>query len=144
MRLLTQTSGLRTEATRFFYACRQESVPRPDGKLGQKFVKMHQVIVGYKRPDHIDGNGLNNQKHNLRPATHAQNSRNKGKHKGTSKYKGVCKTPYKWRARIYVDGKSKFLGDKDLEIDAAKLYDEAAVKYFGKFARLNFPRRESQ
>jgi hypothetical protein len=110
-------------------------------------IRMHREII---RPpdhlvvDHINHNGLDNRKANLRPATRAQNNYNRLaiKRKGsTSKYKGVAwkKDKNKWRARIHFNGKLIFLGYFKDEIQAAKAYDKAAKKYYGQFACLNFP-----
>lgn len=96
---------------------------------------------------HIDGNGLNNQRYNLRICTKQENLRNqKPIRGGSSKFKGVYlskaypKYGIKsvWRANIGKDGKAIFLGGFENEIDAAKAYDRAALKYFGEFARVNF------
>lgn len=107
-------------------------------------IKMHRIIMDAKRNqilDHIDGNGLNNQKINLRFCTNSENLRNAKKRNNTSsKYKGVawnCVHKY-WQANIYVNGKLKSLGIYRDEYKAAKAYDRAAKKYFGEFARPNF------
>jgi hypothetical protein len=112
---------------------------------GRKIISMHRVIV--KAPkgkvvDHIDGDGVNNTKKNLRIASIGQNNMNcrKTNRPTSSKYKGVCwySKRKKWQARISYDGKSKFLGHFNSEQDAARAYDEAAKKHHGKFAGLNF------
>jgi len=92
--------------------------------------------------DHINGNGLDNRKANLRPGTYAQNSWNRAKTKvkSYSKYKGVSmrKKDRKWEAQICVNGKRIHLGRFKNQIEAAKAYDAAAKKYHGVFAVLNF------
>jgi hypothetical protein len=74
-------------------------------------------------------------------ATLIENNRNKGKTKSkcTSKYKGVCfdKQTSKWVSHIRVNGKTIKLGRYLIEEEAAQAYNEAAIKYFGEFARLN-------
>lgn len=90
--------------------------------------------------DHIDGDGLNNCRENLRIATSRQNDHNRRpKINKKGKFKGVMweKDRHKWAARIMVNGTYKNLGRFDNEIDAAIAYDDAARKYFGNFARLN-------
>lgn len=108
-------------------------------------VKMHNVILPADNGlevDHIDHDGLNNRRENLRPGSHTQNSQNrrKPKHAMTSRFKGVhhhSGRSKQFRAGIQVHGKYIDLGLFDREIDAARAYNEAAKKYFGEFAELN-------
>jgi hypothetical protein len=93
--------------------------------------------------DHINHNGLDNRKANLRPATPAENARyaRYPKINTSSKYRGVWydrKRPHKWRASIRVNRKRKHLGYFKNETDAAKAYDRAAKLYYKDFAVLNF------
>lgn len=104
---------------------------------------MHRMIMGAKdgeEVDHIDGNGLNNQRGNLRICTHAQNMQNRAKHKNgtTSQYKGVYWDKFKERfvAQCRLDGK-KYRKRFVREIDAAIAYNEFAIKIFGEYARVN-------
>jgi hypothetical protein len=111
-------------------------------------VKMHQVIMGTEEGkviDHINGNGLDNRRANVRFATAQQNGWNKRKQRGnySSKYKGVhwAKKRNQWRARIKCNGRSIHLGRFETEEEAARAYDEKAKELFGEFAWLNFPVR---
>lgn len=113
-----------------------------------KQIRMHRLIMGITDPkiqiDHINGNGLDNRKKNLRVCNNSQNHMNQEKRKFcSSRFKGVYwyKLLNKWRARIYMNGKSKDLGHFDNEIEAAKVYNEAAIRYFGEFAKLNVIKR---
>ena len=123
-----------------FYAIRWG--PRVDGK--RRVILMHREILGLKPGDpdvdHRDGNGLNNQKKNLRIATKSQNAMNQQKTRGTSRFKGVYwhKPSKKWRARICVNGEQKQLGHFMDEEEAARAYDEKAREIFGEFAKTNF------
>ena len=127
-----------------FYAVRNTGQRRGQKRVA---VKMHREILRVPDGmfvDHINHNGLDNRKANLRPATQAQNARNRRKRstsKVHSKYKGLTwyKSQKRWAVRIMVDRKSKFIGYFDNELDAAKAYDMAAKKYHGQFAGLNFP-----
>lgn len=111
----------------------------------QVFIKMHREILGVPegvQVDHRDGNGLNNQRYNLRQATHVQNGGNRRKFKGQSKFKGVRapQTPKNgWRATIREGDKAVNLGTHETEEEAARAYDRAAKEKWGDYARLNFP-----
>lgn len=125
-----------------FYA---ERGIRIHGKLHILHVHMHRLILGLvpsdgKESDHIDGNGLNNQRSNLRMCSDLENAQNRRALKGcSSEYKGVCwhKGNRKWYARIKLSRGSKSLGLFDSEIEAALSYNRAAKNYFGEYARLN-------
>lgn len=92
--------------------------------------------------DHINGNRADNRATNLRTATRQQNLQNSIAKGGSSQFKGVHfnKARGKWQAYINVDGAHKYLGAFDLEIDAARAYDDAAVANFGPFAKINLRR----
>jgi hypothetical protein len=120
-------------------------------------VKMHRQIMNAKPfglaqdgrndiVDHHNHEGLDNRKHNLSIVTASQNNANskRGMNCGSSRYKGVCrdKSSGKWRAGISYEGKHIHLGMFDDEIEAAKAYDEAAKKYHGEYAVLNFTTEE--
>lgn len=108
-------------------------------------VSMHRMIMNPPDGcvvDHIDGNGLNNQRSNLRIATNLENSWNQRKRSdSTSGFKGVYwdKQNASWRAMIKVHGKRKHIGRFVDVQEAAKAYDRNAKEYFGEFAALNFP-----
>lgn len=104
--------------------------------------RMHTLLTGWPRVDHIDGDGLNNQRCNLRPASVLENNQNARKHAAAySQYKGVswCKREGRWFAQIQHERNHRHLGYHASETDAAFAYDAAARELFGEFARLNFP-----
>ena len=110
---------------------------------------MHRVVLQrvVGRPltrddivDHINHNGLDNRRPNLRLATRSQNAANLGPYaNNTSGYKGVDFNRGKWRARIREGGVRYFLGYFETAEDAARAYDTKAHELFGEFASLNFP-----
>ena len=114
------------------------------GKGKRKLVFMHREIL--KTPknlftDHINGNGLDNRKINLRYCTNAQNQWNQLPHKKcVSKYKGVSfrKDISKWQVYIRKNRKITFVGHYKDEFNAAKSYDAKAKELFGEFALTNF------
>lgn len=121
-----------------FYAVRTIRTPK-----GRTCLQMHRYIINAPKgmlTDHIDGNGLNNQKKNLRLATASDNARNRGKQKNnTSGFKGVsyCKRDNVWRAQIRVFYKDIILGAfKEKEL-AYKAYIKACKKYHKNFANYN-------
>lgn len=114
----------------------------------RKSVALHRAILGITDPtifiDHIDGNGLNNQKSNLRIATHQQNTQNAGKQKNnTTGYKGVFKikntNSYKTSIYIRENGKRRLVFQKQFlsAIEAAKAYNQAVIIHHGEFAYQN-------
>lgn len=121
-----------------FYAIRGIRVGRKT-----QTIHMHRLIKGAPigfEIDHKDGNGLNNQRNNLRVCTRSENQMNKRKQEGLSSiYKGVSfhKREGKWRAVIMINGKAINLGDFASEIEAAKAYDAKAIALFCEFANLN-------
>jgi hypothetical protein len=119
-----------------YYAFRQSS--KNEGK--RVIILMHRQIletpVGF-HTDHKDGNGLNNQRKNLRIATASQNARNRGKPRtNKSGFKGVswCNTNKKWYSRIKINQKSISLGYHTSKIEARKAYVTACKMYHKEFA----------
>lgn len=108
-------------------------------------INMHRIIM--KTPenllcDHIDGNGLNNQKSNLRNCSRSQNQWNRRKTINTSsKYTGVhlfrCRKKTYWMSQIRANKIVHHIGYFKTEEDAALAYNKRATELHGEFARLN-------
>lgn len=104
---------------------------------------LHRVVLdacGIVQVDHIDCNGLNNCRSNLRLATSTQNHANQRKRSGlTSRHKGVTwnKRNQRWAAQITREGEHFSLGFYDDENVAGQAYNAIARILFGEFARLN-------
>jgi hypothetical protein len=127
---------------RGFYAIRM--VTTKNGR--RKKIRMHRQILNApadKLVDHINHNGLDNRRANLRIVTNMQNSWNKRKQKGdySSRYKGVswARRIGKWHTEIYCNGSKIFIGYFDDQVAAAKAYDAKAADLYGEYASLNFP-----
>ena len=107
-------------------------------------IQMHRVILNTppgKQSDHINGDGLDNQRVNLRACTNSQNQMNRRKWGNCSSiYKGVywdsCRR--RWRALIQRNKRQRRLGYYDTPKEAAIAYDEAAERLFGGFALSHF------
>jgi len=118
-----------------WYACKNRNTyyarrgTRINGKV--KLIRMHQQLLGQKSGlviDHHDGDGLNNQRHNIKHVTQRENLQNR--HRNTSsKYPGVCwnKQMEKWHASIHINGKRKYLGLYPNEYEAYLAYRNAEM-----------------
>ncbi len=122
------------------YAERQFS---QNGK--RKYMSVHRQVLGNPqfRVDHMNGNGLNNRRANIRAATPSQNgaNRRKGRRKTHSRFKGVTwwKTRRRWIAQIVVNWRHRTIGRFKTELEAAMAYDAEAKKTWGVYALTNFP-----
>ncbi len=111
-------------------------------RMNRKIIKLHRFILGTLagiEVDHINHDGLDNRKANLRECTRRQNAQNRPVARGR-KYKGVTHLAGgKWRVGIRVGGKTVHVGVFQDQVSAALAYDQAARKHHGKFALCNFP-----
>jgi len=126
-----------------FYALRKVGP-----SCARRKIWMHRVIVNAKEDsqvDHINGDGLDNRRANLRQCTNQENGWNRHNTWGTSQYLGVSwdSSRKRWAATVTKSGKTKRIGLFDNEEDAAHARDVAAKELIGPFARLNFPESTS-
>ena len=123
---------------RHWYAARKITV---GGKM--RTVYMHRYLMHPPKGlqiDHINDNGLDNTRSNLRICTSAQNSaRMRKRRRGKVRFRGVSHSPpNSFRARIQVSNEEVHIGCFSTAEAAAKAYDKAAIGFFGEYARLNF------
>lgn len=104
---------------------------------------MHRILLNAPdgvEVDHINGDSLDNRRCNLRLCSPTENQRNRSlASNNSSGYKGVYWDPHRnrWIARIKVNGTRKHLGRFMSAEDAARAYDQAALRYYGEFAKTN-------
>lgn len=146
--LISQYKWCVMKSDRTYYAKRAH---RNNGKCIT--VLMHTVLTGCKKVDHINGDGLDNRRENLRRATTRENNQNRRKRlNASSRFNGVyySKKSRKFQAQIRVpakeggQGKQIYLGLFEDEVQAAKAYDNEARKIHGEYAALNFPQPGEQ
>lgn len=137
---LSQHRWYAYKAGRTYYAARMQRL-----SCGAKTrITMHAQILRPSEglsPDHINQEGLDNRRSNLRLATSQENAQNRRSQlNSSSKYLGVSwdKNKKLWQVTIRVEGRKKFLGRYLSEEFAASIYDKAAQEAFGEFANLNF------
>ena len=111
-------------------------------RIGHRNIFMHRIITNCPINmvvDHIDGNGLNNQRSNLRIVSRAQNCQNSNHQKrNTTRYKGVVKRPGgKYEVNIFKSKKAYYLGRYDCKHEAALIYKNKAIELFKEYAKLN-------
>lgn len=131
-----------TNARGYKYAVRTEILPNGS----RRCIRMHREILDLTPndlmdADHVNGDGLDNRRCNLRLATRSQNCANSNRNPGIAGFRGVRpsggnRNP--WRAQISDGGKMKHLGVFSTAKEAALAYDGAAKERYGKFAVLNF------
>lgn len=115
---------------------------RTNYAVSRNGVAMHRILLGAKVGeiiDHIDGDGLNNRRSNLRKCSHAENMRNrKANAKSASRFKGVRRGHAgAWRVTIESNNERIELGQYASEEEAARRYDRAARILHGQFAKTN-------
>lgn len=142
-------SAFQSKNRRVIYAIRNDLV---DGR--QRSILMHREILGGKASqitDHADGNGLNNQKTNIRPANRSQNGfncRRANNPNKASKYRGVTRDKKtkteSWRANIKIGGKQTYLGSFKTQEQASQAYMEAARSAYREFVPKELVDNESE
>lgn len=120
----------------------QRNVPGRRGRTQS----LHAFLTGWPFVDHVNGDGRDNQRHNLRPSNYALNAANRPTRSDSrSGFKGVFPNPSgrPWRAQISVNGSKRHLGVFATAAEAARAYDQAALDAWGEHARLNYPKELS-
>lgn len=118
----------------------QANIRLPDGR--HSTICMHQVILerAWRQPvDHINLDGLDNRRANLRACTPGQNTANASRRSNArQRFRGITKNKNFYEARSVEGGRVVYLGSFRTDVEAALAYDDHAARVFGRFARLNF------
>jgi len=127
-----------------WHLCRQGGNLYAHRKASHRTTPMHRFLLNPPKGmvvDHINGNGLDNRRSNLRICTQRQNTHNSRPSGLASSYKGVAgdKSRNRWIAAIFDGAHHIHLGRFDDEAEAARAYDRKAAELFGEYAYLNFP-----
>lgn len=121
----------------------QRNTQKPDGSKSRQY--LHRFLLSEPEGDvlHWDGNGLNNQRDNLRSASRKENlwSFQRKRVGASSRYRGVSwdASRNKWQSRLKKEYKTIHLGRFESEEAAARAYDTAAKQFYGEFSTSNFP-----
>lgn len=129
-----------------WHICKPRNIIYAQCRLDEFSLYMHRIILNLNKGDknqvdHINGNGLDNRKNNLRKCNHSLNGANRKSLGGYSIFKGVSfdKKRNLWTASLRFKYRRYNLGRFIQEKEAALAYDEFAYNKFGDFAKLNFP-----
>lgn len=121
-----------------FYACTSTK--------DQRNIYMHRFILGVEVGfivDHVNADGLDNSRANLRICNLSQNNANTILPANNSGYRGVYRKGASWCAEVGGRGRRKIVGLFKSPVEAALARDRAALREYGEFATLNFPSREN-
>lgn len=111
-------------------------------QVKKRTIYLHRFILEAQTGilvDHINGNGLDCRRENMRLCSPSLNSANSRRHAPASGFRGVYLHKRAFSARIWINGKSRRVGSFQCPAEAALAYDAAALEAFGEFAVLNFP-----
>ena len=131
-----------------WHACQRDNTwyaaTSKERRRGNAMIYLHRLIMDApsgEHVDHINGDGLDCRRDNLRLCTNAENRRNQRSNRGHSRFKGVSlnrgNRRRKWQAAISINDKTISLGSYHSETEAARAYNAAAIWHYGEFARLN-------